>query len=463
MKRIISLLVSAIMVFSMAIAASASPITLINKEIVIDATQAGALTDTADKGEAWVTTLVNGETNKAVKFRNGGSIAVEKKTDSLGNEITAVKHPTYSNETTYGITSFWANAGGTVGAGLSDGLIKITGKFFTDAEFTKPYIRANGTNSYNINSYLTDDKTSKGASLIKPDTWYDFTIEVEHKADISDSFRYSFVPQDGSETITDSKKFSTGYAFASIWVYFAATEKGKSRYWGDLKIEVLRDETQKAEILCVGDNNIVEKEDCAVTFELSQPIVSLEAEHVSITDSRGNEYPIASIETDSTGMLVTANLESELMGGSNYTLTISTDCYKDYVAYDENGEEVSVGDDITMGFSTAVGDFGIVEPDIEMSGDGKKVEFSTEIVNKTNENFPVTVMLAVYDAEGQMVAFEAVDIADTYNADGTATPVTIKADFDEGHTAQLFMIKGWAGLRPLFGGTWGTSYSSLNP
>ncbi len=208
-----------------------------------------------------------------------------------------------------------------------------------------------------------------------------------------------------------------------------------------------------SDITSVDSDGVVEARQNTISFELDTPISGLAAEHISILNGNYEEVMQAQsiIPSSGEGTEITAVMNDDFEGWTNYYLKIDSAVYDGYKRYDGDGNEIPIAD-IIEGFRTPASEFDARASRTISAG---TVTYEAEIANKNIPNLPVTLMLAIYDDEtGSMVSITHHSVANCYNPDGSTITETISASIADGQTPKLFMINGWNGMRRLFGREW---------
>ncbi len=340
---------------------------------------------------------------------------------------------------------------------LTEGKFEVTGSVKKDdgATFGVHSIREVHANRSNgVQTNRVDYESINGNFTVltsNPDKWYDFSILVDLD---NNKYQITIIDPDNPSEPAESGRGNYNYDFG-ILRFTVGTTSTKFIYLKNLKA-THTSEPYMSSIIDVGSDGNVGSDTDELTFRLDNEIKNLDKSHIYLIDANGNRINVTNADI-TTGVadnggdgladsIVTLSLASKLKSWTDYTIHIDKSCYDGYQRKDNEPIE-----NLTYSFSTPAGVYDARAIKTISAG---RVEYVAEVANRTTPNLPVTLMLAVYDSDGSMVSLTNYSIENSYNSDGTTITHTISADISDGQTAILFMIDGWAGMRPLFGRTW---------
>lgn len=287
-------------------------------------------------------------------------------------------------------------------------------------------------------------------------TWYD----IEVKFDLEDTYKSYITVTNiatGEKVIENSMAIKGTNGFTNMWMYLAYdTESSENNLMLIKDLQILADYgDMKSVIRYIGNDGIVDYGQREVTFKISENN-GITKDNVYVKDSQGNIIKAKSISvTEDMGeYIVTATLEKDLASWQIYTLMVDAVGYEEYVEY-VGGEYVSVTP-ISRDFATPAAPIDITDPII--TSDGSSVTFEADIANTTQNSVDATTILAVVSSDGIMQSVTA--DPDTVTSNKTFTNTNA---FEDGNSAEYFVIKGFDNPVPLFNKTWGISYDGKVP
>lgn len=461
MKKILSLFLSFMLVFSMtisafipgAVLATSGDKTLINQETVYDTTGALAGYTTVFSTTHFMACTPPGAssavTHSAIEIRNSYRLA-------SGDEFRLVR---YNDKDKY--ISYYPKDDpdrDNRDANIYGGIYTYTGKYMSTAA------KEDGTIDYQQNMIrLNRSSPSEVAFTIgtlKANTWYEYeyvvdgsvtphTFTVKYK-NIDETLATGTPVYDyqGESTFTadtfvirvDMDLAETPSSFESAVNYEA---------YKDLKLVKTFPSITKtqAEILSVNSDAAVTPNQNQVTFTLDNAIEGLAADKIWAEDSNSVRNAATDIALSSDGKTVTATLTSNLVPWSNYTLKIDPSVYNGFVKAGDYSE-VSQSE-LQKTFIVAAEGFAMRE--ISITSSASDVSFNMEYTNTESSPVSATLVLAVYSNNGVMVDIAA-NTPTNLPVDNATEVANISASFGLGNSAKMFVIKSWSDLTPHFSG-----------
>lgn len=287
-------------------------------------------------------------------------------------------------------------------------------------------------------------------------TWYD----IEVKFDLEDTYKSYITVTNiatGEKVIENSMAIKGTNGFTNMWMYLVYdTESSENNLMLIKDLQILADYgDMKSVIRYIGNDGIVDYGQREVTFKISENN-GITKDNVYVKDSQGNIIKAKSISvTEDMGeYIVTATLEKDLASWQIYTLMVDAVGYEEYVEY-VGGKYVPVTP-ISRDFATPAAPIDITDPII--TSDGSSVTFEADIANTTQNSVDATTILAVVSSDGIMQSVTA--DPDTVTSNKTFTNTNA---FEDGNSAEYFVIKGFDNPVPLFNKTWGISYDGKVP
>ncbi len=457
MKRILSLFLSIIMVLSLCVSNISVSASTGAEKIMIEKTN--ILVDLVDKeytvdykdGVTPATFSTVKSPLEGGTLKRGITFNITKNKNTVTSDTTTFSDSTikcdYHTATGYmQIQCDWSITDSSFSTKSVSGDVKVhfSGRMYNTAE---------GIPSFEIKNYQTVALSSN--EKLKANTWYTFDSFLDLTKSVSD-FTVTFTEElsaassaEGARAHSISKTETTNLSGYSYIRFRSGAAVGTMTYYDDLKLEYTEAPFEKAEIVSVGENNVVDGGQSVVSVELSQNIPYITKDHITITNTETFEnIPVDSIVvSDGTKHTVDVTLSSNIPYWAEYELKIDADAFGEGSMQRTGDADAVAVTDISTIFETSKPAF--ATKGFEYSISGTKLETSGLVVNNSGTPKDVKLIFASFDAEGRPVLIAPTNYYDFNDNIGDNLSAEIPTAGAE--EFNFFIIDNWTDKTPLLG------------
>lgn len=289
---------------------------------------------------------------------------------------------------------------------------------------------------------------SEGAALndaLKADTWYSFKWEIVTGSYIQVSF--AEIGSDSPHLVTKKWNYSSD-TFTYLRLNTNLSD-GESMYLDDIKMYYDSVPYEKAKILSVGTDGVVNYNQNTVSMELSQKIPELKSEHIKVINKQTNEVINAdtiAVSGDTT-QTVQINLASNLAAWSEYTISIDAASFGEGVVQRVGNQQPTAVTGLTYDFETNRPPF--ASRPFVFTNIGDTLNAKALVSNTSGEPKNMQFIFANFDASGRFVSIVPTEHAGFVSSDGAYLEANTPTQGSE--KFNFFVIDDWTSRKPLFG------------